>query len=78
MEGPGEGEREEAEEEEQGEPVEVKGDELSMHALQGHASGKVLKVKGIVGKNALVVLIDSGSTHSFLDEETTTALQCPL
>jgi len=51
---------------------EIKGDEgseISMHALQGHASGKVLKVRGIVRKRSLVVLIDSGSTHNFLDKE---------
>lgn len=79
MEGLGEVEREEVEEEEQGEPVEnEERGELSMHTLQGQASGKVLKVKGLVGKRALVVFIDSGSTHSFLNEETTTALQCPL
>ena len=49
-----------------------------MHALQDCASGKVLKVKGIVGKRRLVVLIDNSSTHSFLGEETATALQCEL
>jgi len=53
---------------------EEEGGEISMHALEGHASGRVLKVRGTTGKRSLVVLIDSGSTHSFLDEETTSTL----
>ena len=43
--------------------------EISMHALQGCPMGIILKVKGLVGKK-VVILNDSGSTHSFLDEET--------
>lgn len=49
-----------------------------MHALQGHASGRVLKVRGTMAKRNLVVLIDSGSTYSFLDEETASVLQCAM
>lgn len=49
-----------------------------MHALQGQAAGRVIKVKGLVRKRNLVVMIDSGSTHSFLDETTANNLQCDL
>lgn len=44
------------------------GGQISLHALEGHPSKKVIKIKGAVGKKKLVVLIDSRSTHSFLDE----------
>ena len=49
-----------------------------MHALQGQASGRVLKVNRVVGKRKLAMPIDRGNTHSFLDEKTTTILQCNL
>jgi len=76
MEGQGEEEEEEAKEGEgpKGQVEEEEGGEISMHALQGCASSKVLKVRGMVGKRKLVVLIDSGSSHSFLDEEMATTL----
>ena len=41
------------------------GGEISLHALQGFPSGKIIKVKGSQGKRTLMILIDSGSTHSF-------------
>lgn len=44
--------------------------EISMHALQGCPMGKIIKAKGWVGKKKLMILTDSGSTHSFLNEET--------
>ena len=50
-----EGQQEEEKEQDRGEKpeTEVEGDaggEISMHALQGHASGRILKVRGIAGK----------------------------
>ena len=60
-------------EEEQG----SKGGEISFQALKGGPMGKMIKV-GQVGKKKLMVLIDSGSTHSFLNEATTKELGCKL
>ncbi|XP_052198354.1 uncharacterized protein LOC127805643 [Diospyros lotus] len=51
--------------------------EISLHALQGCPSGKIIKVKGNYRKRRLIILMDSGSTHSFLDEATAMELQCP-
>ena len=60
---------------------ELQGDErgeISFHALKGCPTGKIIKVKGMAGKRSLMVLIDSGSTHSFLDEATAKALKCKV
>ena len=54
------------------------GGKISMHALQGQAADRVIKVKGLVRKRSIVVLIDSGNTHSFLDKTTAHSLQCNL
>ena len=78
MEGQGEEEIENEGMEEQAEQSEGNGGEISMCALQGCASGRVLNVKGIMGKRKLVVLINSDRTHSFLDKETATILQCEI
>ena len=51
--------------------------EISWHALRGLANNKIIKVKGKVEESKLMILIDSGSTHSFLDE-TTKRLKCSL
>ena len=50
---------------------------ISLHALQGCPSRKIIKVKGNYGKRRLMILIDNGRTHSFLDEATAMELQCP-
>jgi len=38
----------------------------------------VIKIKEVVGRKKLIVLIDSGSTHSFLDENIAKELLCML
>ncbi|KAB1203113.1 hypothetical protein CJ030_MR8G008945 [Morella rubra] len=61
-------------------PKEVKGDEeeeileaieadleISLHALTGSLNPKTMRVVGRVGGQNVVILIDSGSTHNFLD-----------
>ena len=68
MEGREDEEREEAEEDTK--EYEARGDakegeegvQISLHALKGHPSEKVIKIKGIVRKKKLIVLINSGST----------------
>ena len=51
---------------------------ISLHALDGHTSEKMIKIRGNVGKRKLLILIDSGSLHSFLDENTAKELLCML
>lgn len=57
---------------------EEEGGQISLHALEGHPSEKTIKIRGNVGKRKLLILIDSGSSHSFLDESTTKELLCVL
>lgn len=47
------------------------GMEISMRALNGAVNHTTLRVKGMVKKKPLTILIDSGSTHSFLDTRAT-------
>jgi len=50
--------------------------EISLHALRGLANNKIIKVEGKVGESKLMILIDNGSTHSFLDKCITKRLKC--
>lgn len=43
--------------------------EISMQALTGGIDHKTLRIAGLVGKKPISILIDSGSTHSFIDEK---------
>lgn len=56
----------------------TKGGGISFHALKGGHAGQIIKVEGRVGKRRIMVLIDSGNTHSFLNEATATELGCTL
>ena len=51
---------------------------ISLHVIKGMASNKIIKVEGKVQDNTLMVLIDSGSTHSFIDKGTTKRMKWPL
>ena len=66
------------EEECPGELQDEEGGEISFHALKGSPMGQIIKVKGQVGKTRLMVLIDNGSTHSFISETTAKSLKWPL
>lgn len=39
--------------------------QLSLHALSGANSPRVMRLKGICGSKPLFILIDLGSTHDF-------------
>jgi hypothetical protein len=41
--------------------------EISFHALAGTAHPQTFRVTGKVGNKELIVLIDGGSTHNFID-----------
>jgi len=43
--------------------------EISLHALRGLVNSKTIKVGGNVRNQKPMILINSGSTHSFLDEK---------
>ena len=51
---------------------------ISLHAIKGMVDSKIIKVEGKVQKSILMVLIDSGSTHSFIDEGTARKMKWPL
>jgi len=49
--------------------------EISLHAIMGENSGgKTMRIQGIIGHHHLLILIDSGSTHSFLGSRWVTKL----
>ena len=74
-----EGEEEDGQEEEDTlQPLEEDNGEISLHAMKGWTNSKIIKVEGKMGGSKLMVLIDSGSTHSFLDEGTARRMKCPL
>ena len=41
---------------------EIEDGEISLHALKGCPTNKIIKVEGLVGNRKLMELIDSGST----------------
>ena len=51
--------------------------EILIHALKGVANNKIIKVGG-QAMGYLMILIGSGSTHSFLNENTARRLKCQL
>ena len=62
----------------QGEGEGEENEEISLHALTGLTNSKIIWVKGKVQDSRLMMLIDSRSTHCFLDEGTTKKLKCEL
>lgn len=51
---------------------------ISVHALAGQTAPDTIKLLGTSCKHQLSVLIDTGSTHSFLDSSTARKLGCEL
>ncbi|GJV76968.1 retrotransposon-related protein [Tanacetum coccineum] len=50
--------------------------QISLHALNGVESFQTMRVTGHVGKQSLHILIDTGSTHNFLDLDKAKKLGC--
>ncbi|XP_071928143.1 uncharacterized protein [Coffea arabica] len=44
--------------------------EVSVHALAGGSSHKTIRIKGMIQGKTIIALVDSGSTHCFIDEQT--------
>lgn len=51
---------------------------LFMNALSGTSNYQTIRVSGLYNKKVLQILIDSGSTHNFLDLEFDKKLGCKL
>ncbi|KAL4342507.1 hypothetical protein GQ457_08G023100 [Hibiscus cannabinus] len=49
--------------------------EISLHALSGWSSYKIMRVLAKIGAHTIVVLIDIGSTHNFISNKMATMLQ---
>ena len=56
----------------------VEENNISIQTLIGNKVRIILKIIGIVKKKPLIMLIDNGSTLSFLDCSTTRELNCDL
>ena len=52
--------------------------QISIHALNGIQSYQTMRVLGKVGKHELHILIDTGSTHNFLDTLKAKQIGCDL
>lgn len=52
--------------------------EVSMHAIEDAACSKTITFTGRRGRNVFSILVDGGSTHSFLDGSKVSNLKCEL
>ncbi|KAF5465151.1 hypothetical protein F2P56_015182 [Juglans regia] len=52
--------------------------EISLHAIIGTINPRTMHVMGRVGSQAVTILIDSGSTHNFLDSALMSQLHLPV
>ncbi|KAL0398579.1 UNVERIFIED_CONTAM: Retrovirus-related Pol polyprotein from transposon.6 [Sesamum radiatum] len=51
---------------------------VSLHAMKGDINCKTLRMNGLVGDKEILILIDCGSTHCFVDEKVAGILGCKL
>jgi hypothetical protein len=51
---------------------------LSIHALAGIDSSDTIRLRAMVGNQIMLILIDSGSTGSFLNSNMLQRLQCSV
>ncbi|PKA61698.1 putative mitochondrial protein [Apostasia shenzhenica] len=54
------------------------GPQISLQALTGLPSFNTMVVEGMIKKKSVFILVDSGSTHNFVDPELAKATQCEL
>ncbi|XP_041009343.1 uncharacterized protein LOC121253391 [Juglans microcarpa x Juglans regia] len=52
--------------------------EISLHALIGSVGPKTMQVKGRIGNQWVIILIDLGSTHNFLDPDVISRVPLPI
>ncbi|CAN1845235.1 Transposon Tf2-9 polyprotein [Linum perenne] len=53
-------------------------EEVFMQATGGAVTGHAIRLKGKVGRTAVLILIDSGSSHTFLSQSSARELKCDL
>jgi len=71
----------EEEEEIEGVAVETAGEQdpqISLHALTGYTGPKTMRVSAQIGIRTILILIDSGSTHNFIDHKIAKILGLPI
>jgi hypothetical protein len=51
---------------------------ISLHAMSGKQQQKAIQLRALVKNQVMVVLIDSGSSHTFLNTEIASRLQVPV
>ncbi|KAH9650018.1 hypothetical protein KPL70_026202 [Citrus sinensis] len=52
--------------------------EVSLNSVVGLTTPKTMKLKGIIGEQEVVVLIDSGATHNFISLDLVSKMQIPI
>lgn len=52
--------------------------QISINAISGHTDYTTMRVRGTHGKKSLYILIDSGSTHNFMDQKVAQMLACKI
>ncbi|XP_026428616.1 uncharacterized protein LOC113324491 [Papaver somniferum] len=52
--------------------------EISLHALTSNNSGETIRIPGLIKKRNISVLIDTSSTHSFIDSDIARQLNCTI
>uniref|UniRef100_A0A803N6W0 Chromo domain-containing protein n=1 Tax=Chenopodium quinoa TaxID=63459 RepID=A0A803N6W0_CHEQI len=52
--------------------------QISLQALDGHSTFHTMRMKGLVRKKCIHTLLDTGSTHNFLDTPTALKLSCKV
>ncbi|XP_061341120.1 uncharacterized protein LOC133287507 [Gastrolobium bilobum] len=60
------------------EPIEMDTPQISMHALSGFVVPQTLRFNGFIGKSEIVLLVDGGSTHNFVQPRVVSDLQLPI
>ena len=55
-----------------------RGPEITLHALMGWTVPKTIRIAARIGAYDVVVLINSGSTHNFINERMANLLRLPV
>jgi hypothetical protein len=51
---------------------------LSLNALSGSESNNCLRLRALVGNQVMLILVDSGSSNSFINENMLDRIQCEV
>jgi len=52
--------------------------EISLHAFEGHISSNTIRLKGEISNKSVSVLVDTGSTHNFMQKNVARALKLTI